>query len=407
MFPKDLKPELFRAYPAQGQKIVVDHLDALKRLPLTFLPSLLREAIAYDWKFPAERQELDKELANLSSLSIEQIDVWFNGFSQIRLSSKFEHLDWVNAPGEFVEALSSYLWTTHQVDAFRTAALAYGDHLQAAAPPKALPAPRLGIAVIGGGVAESSYPLFRKLRPYGAYFSQVKPENGLKLLLDAVADRATQHPASYGHWYIDGGKAIDHAPTITCLSYHALEPMRIALLNKIQAEIQSGGMGPEMLRTILARVRTEDFHMIAGDPVLNRFQVSLLTEGSGTQVFSTTFAQWAAREALRRAQPLSLLVRFAPRQRQKPMSELFSQTRANAELDPLGSLVDADMAAYYNWLNQQRLPGAEQSSFLVWFEDHNEALAISPALPRGTHSPAATSIRDLLKRATETGFSGA
>jgi hypothetical protein len=78
------------------------------------------------------------------------------------------------------------------------------------------------------------------------------------------------------------------------------------------------------------------------------------------------------------------------------MNELLSQTRANPELDPLGSLVDADMGAYYNWLNQQRLPGAEQSSFLVWFEDHNEALAISPSLPRGTQSSASAGIRDLL-----------
>ena len=42
------------------------------------------------------------------------------------------------------------------------------------------------------------------------------------------------------------------------------------------------------------------------DQVMQRFDVSLLTEGSGTQIFSTSFAQWAAREALRRAQPLTL-----------------------------------------------------------------------------------------------------
>ncbi len=49
-----------------------------------------------------------------------------------------------------------------------------------------------------------------------------------------------------------------------------------------------------------------------GDTVLNRFQLSLLTEGSGTQVFSTTFVQWAAREALRRAQPLTMLDPLRP-----------------------------------------------------------------------------------------------
>ena len=128
------------------------------------------------------------------------------------------------------------------------------------------------------------------------------------------------------------------------------------------------------------------------DEVLERFEISLLTEGSGTQIFSTSFAQWAAREALRRAQPLTLLVRFAPRQRQKPMNELLSATDARPDLDFVGSLVDADMGAYYNWINQQRLPGAEQSSFLVWFEGHNQALGIGPSMPRGTES---TSVADL------------
>ncbi len=120
--------------------------------------------------------------------------------------------------------------------------------------------------------------------------------------------------------------------------------------------------------------------------MLSHFQLSLLTEGSGTQIFSTTFAQWAAREALRRAQPLTLMVRFAPRQRQQPMNELLSGKHLIAELDPEGSLVDADMAAYYTWLNQQRLSGVEQASFLAWFEDHAQAIAIGPALPHGTVS---------------------
>ena len=134
----------------------------------------------------------------------------------------------------------------------------------------------------------------------------------------------------------------------------------------------------------------------ARDEVMRRFEVSLLTEGSGTQVFSTSFAQWAAREALRRAQPLTLLVRFAPRQRQRPMNELLSAVAARPELDFVGSLVDADFGAYYNWLNQQRLPGAEQSSFLVWFEGHSQALVIGPSMPRGTESTSAADLGQLL-----------
>ena len=161
-------------------------------------------------------------------------------------------------------------------------------------------------------------PLFRKLRPHGAYFSHVKAEDGLRLLLDSVAARAKAHPAPYGHWYIDGGDEADHAPALTCVSYRALEPVRAALLRKMQIELDRPGMGPEELRTLLARCVPPELGMNAGsnskprDEVLDRFQVKLLTEGSGTQIFSTSFAQWAAREALRRAQPLTLLVRLCP-----------------------------------------------------------------------------------------------
>jgi hypothetical protein len=58
------------------------------------------------------------------------------------------------------------------------------------------------------------------------------------------------------------------------------------------------------------------------------------------------------------------------------------------------------MGAYYNWLNLQRLTGADHSSFLVWFEGHNEAVAIGPSLPRGTVSNAAAGLEQLLSWAS-------
>ena len=401
MLPPDLKPEQFNGYSPEARKLVTNYISTLQRLPLSLLPSLLREAIDYDFKFPAERHALEKELANLNSLSPEQLKDWIQGFAQIRLSPQLERFDWVNLPAQFVEQLSSHLWTTHQLDAFRIAATAYADRLHAAVPPEPPPIPRLGITVIGQGVSANDDPIFRKLRPHGAHFTKVNPENGLEILLKAVATRAKSHPTPYAHWYIDGGHEAPYDPALTCVSYHALEPARVALSNKMRPEIDRPGMGPEALRTLLAQMRPADLGLAkSSDPVLSRFQLKVLTEGSGTQIFSTTFAQWTAREALRRAQPLTLLVRFAPRQRQKPMNEMLAAGHEVAELDPLGSLVDADMGAYYNWLNQQRLPGADHSSFLVWFEGHNEAIAIGPSLPRGTESTAATDLQQLLTWAT-------
>ena len=65
-------------------------------------------------------------------------------------------------------------------------------------------------------------------------------------------------------------------------------------------------------------------------------------------------------------------------------------------LDPEGSLIDADMGAYYTWLNLRRLPGSDSSRFLVWFEGHSQALAIAPGLPRGANSDSPLDIKGLL-----------
>jgi len=396
MHPGDLKPEQFNAYPPQAKGLVTANLAVFRELPLSFLPGVLREAIDYDYKFPAERRALEQEIANLAKLSPSERSQWLQGFAKISTSSKLEHLDWVNSPAQFVEQLSAHLWTTHQLDAFRIAATDYADRLHAAVPPQVPQVPRLGIAVIGQGVDSYDKPLFRKLRPHGAYFSRVTPENGLRALLDATAARAKETTTQYSHWYIDGGNPIEHDAAITSIAYGSLEPARTAILRNMHSEIERPGMGPEMLRTLMAGWRPEDLGVKSTDPVLDRFQVRLLTEGSGTQIFSTSFTQWAAREALRRAEPATLLVRFAPRQRLKPMNELISPGGERPELDPFGSLVDADMGAYYNWLNQQRLPGADKSAFLAWFEGHNAAVVIGPSVPRGTESNAPTDMKQLL-----------
>jgi hypothetical protein len=401
MQPTDLKPDDFAGYPPLAQKLALANLPLFRRLPLSFLPSLLLQLSDYDFRFPEERRSIDAELSVLSTLTVPRLDEWFAPFVQLKLSSKLEHANWVSQPAAFLEDESAWLWTTQQQDAFRAAATDYGSRLQKSVPPAPpLPLPRLGIAIIGQGVTSWDGPLFSNLRPYGTLFTEIEPQGAFSFLLGAVEARASAHPLPYGHWYVEGGVPADHSPQITCVSWDALSPVRVSLLNFMQKQIHQTGMGPELLRTDLARLLPADLGMSSqGDPVFDRFQLKVFTEGSGTQIFSTTFAQWTAREALRRAQPLTLLVRFAPRQRQRPMNELLSSTTAAPEPDPAGSLVDADMGAWYNWVNQQRLPGYQQSVFLAWFEGHRQALVVAPSLPRGTQSGTAMNMSKLLSLA--------
>ena len=213
MLPRDLKPEQFAGYPPEARKArhgLPGHAAAIAAR--AFVPGLLRELIDYDFKFPAERKAHEKELANLSSLSPAQIKEWFQEFAQIRLSSQLEEFDWVKAPAQFVEQLSAHLWSTHQLDAFRKAANDYADLLRAAVPPEPPPIPRLGIAVIGQGVASYNEPLFRKLRLTAHISAASSPKMGCAYCWTRWLPGLKRILLPYGHWYIDGGEEADHSP---------------------------------------------------------------------------------------------------------------------------------------------------------------------------------------------------
>lgn len=399
MIPSELNADHFKGYPAQGRELVTKHLSLLRQMPIVFLPILLREIVEYDWKFPIERSDLENQLAWLESLSHTQLTSLMSSFERFTPPANLDPSDTTAQPGRFEQRLTAWLWSTRQMDEFQKAAKEYGDRLNAAYPSRPPALPRLSVVAIGQGVGENSNPLFRKLRPHGVHFTKVRPENGMAQLHRAVITRAQTHPLSFGHWYIDGGQPFEGTwDGVSCVSYATLEPMRAALLHKMRTAIQSGEAGPEALRNMLLGMQPTELGGSERDPILGRFEVNVLIEGSGTQIFSTTFAQWTAREALRRAQPVTLLVRFAPRQRQRSMDEILSATNPASEtdMDPIGSLVDADMGGYYTWINQQRLSGAGESSFLIWFEGHNEALAIGPRMPRGTSSSKSIDLNQIL-----------
>ena len=184
------------------------------------------------------------------------------------------------------------------------------------------------------------------------------------------------------------------------LAYRQLDLVRDAVVAKLRSMILAGA-GTEARRSALMQLGPEDVGLKGegSERVINHFKVTVLSEGSGVQFFSTTFVQWSAREVLRRAQPVTLLARFAPRMTERSMNEVLMGARTPAVLDPQGALVDADMGAYYTWVNQMRLAGADESSFVVWFENHAEALVISPSAARGLQSNRPVDLNQLVDQA--------
>ncbi|MDQ6666422.1 MAG: hypothetical protein M3Z23_18745, partial [Acidobacteriota bacterium] len=209
MTPNELQAASFRAYPPEATQLAAREVELLRKLPLAFLPLLLRELIAYDWKFPAERKALDRQFAYLKNLSPAQLQTAMREFARLRLSPELERTNWVEAPGLFSEQLSAHLWATHQIDRFRAAAVDYVEKSGANATDGEVPIARLGIVAIGQGVAANAHPpfykVFRKLRPRGVYHTQVKSDGAFAAILEKVAARAKAHPEPFAHWYIDGG----------------------------------------------------------------------------------------------------------------------------------------------------------------------------------------------------------
>lgn len=398
MLPEQLQASDFATYQPDGRKLAAGNVDLLRRMPLAFLPLLLREVVGFDWKFPIEREELLEQFRYLRKLDANNFQAEMAPFAAIQLSPQLQQAPWITEPAEFSEKLSAHLWATHQIEAFRAASIVYVNKLNAWRGERKPAQPRLCVVVMGRDVTSNNYPLFRKLRRQGAYFPDVDPAGGREAVLQVLRRRAQAAPAPYAHWYVDGGEGVA-VEKAACVSYANLQPARDRLITRMRQVMAPGGDGPEALRSIMARMAPEElgFSDGSGDALLNRFELSVLTEGSGTQIFSTTFVQWTAREVLRRAQPLTLVLRYAPRQREQSMQEMLSGKQHTVEFDPEGSLIDADMGAYYTWLNSARLPQASSDCFIAWFEAGREAVCVGPEFEKNSESRKAMTLAALLE----------
>jgi hypothetical protein len=392
--PRTLTAKNFDSYAPLARKLACDHLDLLRSLPVALAAVLLRDVIDLDNRFPRERATIESRFTFLESRSGDDRERLLAGFANLDLPRALVDEDWVRYPQKFDEDLSAHLWSSKQIDAFHTTATQFAEAMRKAVPAARPVMPRWTVVVLGPDLRKDNYTLFRKLRPNGVFFGDVRGENGMEEILSALSARSQKSDDPYNHWYIDGAVSGPLQAAVSQCSWNGSAAMREQVLHQVDKVIRSGSAGPEMLRSIMATWQPTAAVSASSDALVDRFILSVYGEGSGTQIFSTTFVQWAARELLRRAEPLSLVARFGPRQRQQGMNEMFAG--AAKEMDFAGSLVDADFGAYYTWINLNRLAGADSASFIAWSQAHNQAVAIGPGLPRGTVAPNAVTITQLL-----------
>ena len=373
----------------------------LEILPVPLAAVIMQQIARAGSLFPAEKQELDRTLQSLTPPRPDNAKRAVEMFATLRLSPELKRLDWRSDAAGFVDKMTAELWSTGQIETFHEAAKLLAPSAITAEQGAQAPKPRfVAIALDKRLSAAGKTPvLFRKLRPYGTFFPHADDEDGAETLANWLAARANAHPEPYTHWQISGDiwKEPAAAPVVS-LSYNGMLAERERLLvffNTVRNTAAS--QGPEGLQRVLQHLTPEEVGMGAiADPVVRTFALDIFTQGSGTQLYATTFVQWTIREALRRAQPESVLAWFTPRCDATSMDWRISHPDREQAPDGPGSLIDAEMGAYLSYVNLMRLPDAERASLLVWHEGYGQALLIGTDMPRGVEGNSAITLKGLL-----------
>ena len=78
--PLPIQVKHFKDYPPEARRVATSHIELLRKLPAAFTPLLLQQVQDYDYRFPAERRDIDRQLTFLESLSEADRRRLFTGF---------------------------------------------------------------------------------------------------------------------------------------------------------------------------------------------------------------------------------------------------------------------------------------------------------------------------------------
>lgn len=382
MRPDQLRSRDFNRYPPLAREFAIQYLPLLQRLPFPVCPSFLVQIQQFDTSFPAEQASLRLQCDFLLHMPQTKFTELVSPFARIELSTELKASDWVHEPASFVTELAAYLWLSGQVDRFRAASISFF----AAIPGRNVHPHRLTLVVLGQEVSTPSVPIFQKLRRKGVMLTALDYRDMPQQIFRAFSRHAALSSEPYTHWYVDGGtrwtEDYQSLPGTICITYPELNPLRKRVLAIMENVVNTADAGPEQMRTRLTSLTGKqlDAAEITPDPILQRFYTELFTDSSGPQIFSTTFVQWTGRELARRAQPQTMLLRYAPRESYSGFDALL-RCADPQRLDPEGSLRDADMGAWYTWIEMDRITAPGKGIFLAWLENSQQAVLIGPNAP--------------------------
>jgi len=403
------------------------HSEMLARLPATVHAFILVELQKWPALFAPEQRYQRALLQHLSRLPRREFDEAAAGIERIEADAGVARLGERN-PSRFQDEAQALLRNRGLNVAWREEVDGFFQKIDPALEAQLYPADaprRLVVQLYGSGIAVQQEKLWSRFKGAGVRVPlDLDGTSGSEQFLQALfgaRDSGRGGPALMAGaieaapldaWLIESHEALHRlcersettGGAVTGLSYDRLRPYRDELTRALNRKVQSGVESPQAFAAYarsLQIIPPAGTLMYSAD-VLIAFVRDVLLTGNGTLLVNNTFVEWAAVQALRRAQPRILVTRFGVRDRLKPFSSmvLFSQPRASDHNpvvpDPAGSFIDVEQLSYYVWLNAEKNPAYRRKTlYLFLAEGVDEMLAIRSDAPQAAARPARARLSDV------------
>ena len=415
------------------------HDEMLRRLPVTVHAFVLVDLQKWDALFPAEQRYQRTLLAHLSEQKPAELAELSSGIARVEADAALNRIS-ERDPARFQDVAQASLRKQNLVAAWRREVDQFFQRIDPAVEARLFPpdAPRrVVLQVYGDAIAVQPEKLWGRFKATGlriplrldgvrnsgdylrTLFGVGSGANGNSggSLFGTLGSGAGFAPADA--WIIEAHRALHDlvqkepadARLPTGLSYERLLPYRDALMRALFSKIQSGVESPQAFAAYARGLKLAPEPGIVLNPteVVTGFVRDVLLTGNGTLFVNNTFVEWAAAQALRRAQPRLLVTRYGVRDRLKPFSSLllFSQPRTSDVIplveDPLGSFIDVEQLAYYVWVHAEKSAAyRKRTLYLFLAENVPDMLAIRSDMSGAIKPPpAAVSLADVRATMTE------
>ena len=411
------------------------HAAMLERLPASFHASILIELEKWPTLFAAEHAYQRALLRHLGGLAAAERERLFAAVARVEAEAGVDRIA-TRAPAAFQDEAQGVLRKRRLLTRWRQNVDAVFQAVQPALDATLHPPDgprRLVVQIYARDIAVDVQQLWSRFAGRGVRVPLVLDggrgtDAFLRALFGSAAGGAPTLVSAAGSgpgstpldaWIIESNEALHActepaaqgeaaaAVTSTGLSYQRLRGYRDDLTKALYEKIQAGVESPQAFAAYARslRIAPRPGALRHAPDVVQAFVRDLFLTGNGTLFVNNTFVEWAAVQAIRRAQPRLLVARYGVRDKMKPFSSLllFSQPRASDQIpdieDPVGSFVDVEQLAHYVWLNAEKSPAYRQRTlYLLLAEGVDQLLAIrsgGPAAAAGRAAPTAASLADV------------